>query len=106
MTTYEDWKEEHRFIESVNPRAPGVSFNHDPECFARYCNMQANCADVDGFHLVAEDIRQARDIADPEFRTKTQAAGGAVYGTVAFAADMLEHVTDADYPAVPEFESE
>lgn len=103
--TYEEWKEEQRYIASVNPKAPGGAFNHDRQCFARYCNMQANSCRADGFYLTAHDMTQARDIADPEFRSKIRDAGGVVSGQWAIPRDVMErgeHITDADYPEIPE----
>jgi len=68
------------FIASVDPKNPGKSFNASPECFARYCNMQAN--HYQDWPLIAENMRQARDIADPEFRSKARASGATVNGTI------------------------
>lgn len=50
------WADELGYIRSVDVRAPGGSFNCDPECFARYCDMQANSARAEGFRDVANEI--------------------------------------------------
>ena len=67
--TYDDCKIEAEYIASVNALSPGAAFNNDPKCFARYCNMQANQMRHSGFHLMALDILQYRDIAEPNYRT-------------------------------------
>lgn len=66
------WNRELRFIESVDPRNPGETFNHDPDCFARYCNMQANAALRDGLRVLSMDILQYRDAACPDFRSRVR----------------------------------
>jgi hypothetical protein len=38
-----------------------VAFNHDTECFKRYCEMQANEAHKQGFFDSEEYIRQCID---------------------------------------------
>lgn len=68
---------ERDYIASVNPRAPGATFNHCPKVFANYCNMQANAA-RHACHLAAMDMLQARDIARPDFRSAIRSAGGYV----------------------------
>lgn len=78
--TYEDAKAEAAYIAAVDPRNPGRTFNYLPSVFARYCNMQANTIARAGFPLVAHDILQARDIADPDFREYHRARGWAVRG--------------------------
>lgn len=50
------WQDELGYIRSVSIRAPGAAFNHDPDCFARYCDMQANSARGEGFRDVANEI--------------------------------------------------
>ena len=37
-----------RYIQSINPSYPGQSFNHNPECFARYRKMQSDHARQSG----------------------------------------------------------
>lgn len=83
--TYEQAMQELNYVRGVDPRAVGANFNYDPRCFARYCNSMANAIDRAGFHLVAEDVRQARDVANPEFRSEARAAGRKVAGTVVAA---------------------
>ena len=51
------------YIRSVDPTNPGTTFNHDPSCFARYCEMQAKQADRGNFVLIAAEMRKARDSA-------------------------------------------
>lgn len=63
------------FIRSIDPHNPGTAFNHDPLCFARYCNMQANHAYASGFPLTAHDVLQCRDIANPNFRSEARDLG-------------------------------
>ena len=65
------WRKELDYINSVQPTRPGAPFNRDRAVFARYCEMQARASEVD-FPLIAQDIRQARDIADPAFRSKQE----------------------------------
>lgn len=69
-----------QYIQKLNPKNPGSAFSDSPECFARYCNMQANTAEKDGFPLIAHDMRQARDIAMPDFRSTMRAAGWTIDG--------------------------
>ena len=45
-----------RYIQSVNPRNPGSAFNHDPECFARYREMQSRHARASGHELQADQM--------------------------------------------------
>lgn len=54
--TKQDWSLEVGYIVSVDPAHPGKSFNHDPACFVRYCEMQAANAKEDGFDKHAEQI--------------------------------------------------
>jgi hypothetical protein len=61
--SYEECKEELAYINSVNPAKPGKNFGNDPACFASYCDMQAKTVERSGFRLIANDMRQARDIA-------------------------------------------
>lgn len=81
--SYDDWKEEQRYIESVNPKSPGSDFSYLPSCFAEYCNMQANSCEHDGFPLIAHDMRQVRDIAFPTFRSEMRERGWAIDGSKA-----------------------
>lgn len=72
--TYNFWKEELAYIKSINPLNPPVEFNTvltsegrdinaARDCFASYCNMQANAVINDGFPLMAKDMKDAADIA-------------------------------------------
>jgi hypothetical protein len=68
---------ERDYIASINPLAPGATFNHCPKVFAQYCNMQAN----DARNIcppAAADMVQARDIAWPNFRALVHRLGGYV----------------------------
>tara|TARA_R100000808_G_scaffold1753_1_gene7582 strand:+ start:1020 stop:1229 length:210 start_codon:yes stop_codon:yes gene_type:complete len=38
--TLDEVKLEIEYILSIDPRSPGANFNHDPDCFERYCQMQ------------------------------------------------------------------
>ena len=78
--TYEEWKSEAAYIASVDSRNPGSNFNHDPAVFAQYCNMQANLVARAGWPLIAHDILQYRDTAQPDFRSIHRAEGWAVRG--------------------------
>ncbi len=44
------------YIQSVNPTAPGKTFNNDPACFQRYRKMQAAAALRDGWPEQAEQM--------------------------------------------------
>jgi hypothetical protein len=50
------WTEELGYVRSVSIHRPGASFNFDPECFARYCDMQANSARADGEREIANEL--------------------------------------------------
>jgi len=76
----ESAREELRYIQQVDPLNPGRHFNDDPKCFARYCNMQANTIEDAGWPLIAHDVRQARDIAHPTFRSDARVIEGATVG--------------------------
>lgn len=59
MTKDMTWPEaakEVTYIQSVNPRNPGPTFNHDPECFTRYREMQSNHARKSGHDLQADQM--------------------------------------------------
>jgi len=66
MKTLEDARLEAAYIQSINPRSPGKTFNDDPKCFASYCDMQANTMIALGMVTWAEvkDVRDARDISN------------------------------------------
>jgi hypothetical protein len=66
---YETSKAECKYIASIDPHHPGGAFNNDPKCFANYVNMQANDAANSGWRINAMDMLQARDIAQPMFRS-------------------------------------
>ena len=63
------------YIKSINPVAPPSEHNCDRATFAEYCNMQANSLAVAGFHLIALEITQARDIAKPNYRSSKRNEG-------------------------------
>tara|TARA_R110000751_G_scaffold93009_1_gene181777 strand:- start:699 stop:902 length:204 start_codon:yes stop_codon:yes gene_type:complete len=44
------------YIQSINPLHPGATFNHDPECFKTYREMQARFAALDGFDQQAAQM--------------------------------------------------
>ena len=44
------------FIQSINPRNPGQSFNHDPACFEEYRAMQSHHARRSGHDLQADQM--------------------------------------------------
>ena len=86
--TIEECRNESAYIATINPKFPGRSFNDDPNCFARYCNTQANHVAASGFTLIAHDITQARDIAWPTFRSDRRREGWYVAGV--FAAESYD----------------
>ena len=45
----EHYENELLYCELIDPLNPGPTFNDDPECFQRYCNLQAKLAFEDGF---------------------------------------------------------
>jgi len=54
------------YLKTINPKKPGDDFNNNPDCFARYCDMQAKQCFKIGAHLTGEEIIQIRDIAIQE----------------------------------------
>lgn len=66
MTT-NDARHELEFIKAVDHNAPGSCFNHDRDCFARYCDMQANKARRHGFHAIARRILAASPVTVARF---------------------------------------
>ena len=82
--SFEHWKNEQKYITSVNAKTPDKTFNYDRKVFAQYCNSQANFCLSDGFRLIANVITQSRDIANPTFRSETRHQGGEVLGIWAF----------------------
>ena len=44
------------YIRSVNPFAPGKTFNHDPACFDTYRQMQAKTARKEGYDQQADQM--------------------------------------------------
>jgi len=68
MKTFEEWVDEVDYINGIDHQNPGESFNHDSECFARYCDMQAKSAARDGYGITAYIIAQARDRAFPGYK--------------------------------------
>ena len=85
--TYETALAERNYIMSVDPKNPDRTFNHDPECFANYCNMQGNDI-AKHWPLIGHDILQARDIACPDYRTQKFNLGWIVRGV--WCADREE----------------
>lgn len=75
--------DELRYIKSINPIKPGNTFNNDPASFAEYCNMQANA--FNEWHQQAEEMRQCRDIAQPNYRSIARMSGRTVNGTIVSA---------------------
>ena len=51
------------YIQTINPLEPGATFNHSPECFARYCHMQARQMLRAKHYLTVTDVLQSRDTA-------------------------------------------
>lgn len=89
--SYDECKAEFEYIRSVNGRSPGREFNYDPKCFAEYCNMQANTIRHAGFRLIAADVANTRDVANPTYRSEARAAGRHVDGIfVPFARGIAQ----------------
>ena len=51
------------YIQSINPQHPGRTFNHDPDCFARYRKMMSDQARKSGHYIKAEQMLVAPDVA-------------------------------------------
>ena len=49
---------ERKYIESINPQHPGDTFNNDPNCFKRYCKMQADAIEKAKYLWFADCIRR------------------------------------------------
>lgn len=49
--------DEANFILTIDPEKPGISFNWDSACFARYCKMQSDHARESG-HLKEAEIME------------------------------------------------
>ena len=83
MTTMTDrameWIAEADFIARIDPQNPGRRFNHDAATFENYCAMQANRADVDGFYLVADGIREHAGLETVQPATPTWNTPGYVH---------------------------
>ena len=56
--TRQDWEAELTYIRSVDVFNPGKSFNHDTQCFKRYCQMQAKFAVNHKQPDIATEIRR------------------------------------------------
>jgi len=82
--TFDQCKTEQAFILKTNPVKPGAAFSYSRKTYARYCNMQANYIRFSGFPLIAVDILQARDIADPDYRLDHAKLGCEVLGSYCF----------------------
>jgi hypothetical protein len=54
--TREHYENELLYIESIDPRNPGPTFNDDPECFNRYRLLQSKLALADGFEALSAAI--------------------------------------------------
>lgn len=61
--TYDEVLTEWRFILATDASHPGKSFNYDPACFARYCDMQSRQMDRSGFPCHAMDVRRVMESA-------------------------------------------
>ena len=85
--TIERAQKELDYIKSVNPTSPGSNFDNDRTFFAEYCNMQANHFEH-GFPLIAEEMRQCRDIAKPNFRATARKNGRIVAGTKVLSGSL------------------
>lgn len=72
---YEAARAELAFIRGIDPRNPGALFRYSQECFASYCNMQANSYRK-RWPLIAHDMLQVRDTAYPAFRSIMRDQGG------------------------------
>lgn len=58
VKTETDFADELTYIQSIDPRAPGDTFNNDPACFGRYAAMQAKHAERAGFYAIADLMRK------------------------------------------------
>ena len=58
------WSIEFNYMRTVELDNVGRSFNYDPAVFARYCNMQANFAQQDGFSNISERMFAIADDAN------------------------------------------
>ena len=91
--TLDECRNELNYIKSVNPKRPGKSFNHDPDCFAEYCNMQANTMLHSGYRLLAHECTQSRDIAKPMYRsTMARVYGNETIGLFSFSPGIWEEL--------------
>ena len=85
---YEAVKNELDYLQSIDPNAPGKTFNHSSHTFAQYANMQANHFLYSGHRISAMDALQVRDIAKPDFRSHYRMVPGfRVYKTFVFVSD-------------------
>ncbi len=53
-STRAEWEAEAGYIGRVDPNHPGGTFNHDPECFRTYVEMQSRFAREDGCDDLAD----------------------------------------------------
>lgn len=72
-----EWREECAYIGDTTTSAlagtdPLAAFNGDPACFMRYCEMQRNSAEREGFDDAAQYIQHCLD--DMESRGWSAAA--------------------------------
>ena len=89
-------KQELEYIQSIDPKHPGSTFNHDPKVFAEYCNMHANHILASGHHQIALDITNCRDAAFPEFRSfNARHFGAEVLGKFCFFSDFYPEIREA-----------
>jgi hypothetical protein len=62
MTTVFDWQAECGYISLAADKKGKIrEFNFDTDCFIRYCEMQRDAADKQGFFDSAEYIQQCID---------------------------------------------
>lgn len=52
------WESEREHILGINPQEPGSDFRNDPDCFERYCRMQARFAAEDGHQDISLKITE------------------------------------------------
>lgn len=50
LMTTKQADEEMVYLEGINPLKPPKEFNYDRECFAKYCDMQANSMNLSTYY--------------------------------------------------------
>jgi MoaA/NifB/PqqE/SkfB family radical SAM enzyme len=103
--TLDEIKLEIEYLLSINPRSPGANFNHDPDCFARYCKMQERRIlesvrqrmNNDEYELIAKIAQRAKemDVTDHKFGTMMDV--GKVHETVGLDLERLLNASDSDF---------